>query len=70
MDVLDFIGGECFQLLNTFADCELPTAADNELVGDVMRKKFALMLECQKSLIYTIKSKLDLDLCTQVLVFV
>uniref|UniRef100_A0A9J2P3C1 Uncharacterized protein n=1 Tax=Ascaris lumbricoides TaxID=6252 RepID=A0A9J2P3C1_ASCLU len=42
-------------LLNTFADCELPTAADNELVGDVMRKKFALMLECQKSLIYTIK---------------
>uniref|UniRef100_A0A915BDR7 Fanconi anemia group D2 protein n=1 Tax=Parascaris univalens TaxID=6257 RepID=A0A915BDR7_PARUN len=42
-------------LLNTFADCELPTAADNQLVGDVMRKKFALMLECQKSLIYTIK---------------
>ncbi|VDM37396.1 unnamed protein product [Toxocara canis] len=35
-------------MLNTFADCELATAAENELVADVMRKKFALMIECQK----------------------
>ncbi|VDM95702.1 unnamed protein product [Thelazia callipaeda] len=43
-------------ILNTFAtrDSKLHKV-DEEAFHDLMRKKFALMIECQKSLVYTIK---------------
>ncbi|VDK45088.1 unnamed protein product [Anisakis simplex] len=42
-------------MLNTFAECELTAPDEHQIIVEIMRKKFALMVECQKSLIYTIK---------------
>lgn len=42
-------------LLNNFAECEVASPEMNELLNELMRKKFTLMIECQKSVIFTIK---------------
>uniref|UniRef100_A0A0N5AQK5 Fanconi anemia group D2 protein n=1 Tax=Syphacia muris TaxID=451379 RepID=A0A0N5AQK5_9BILA len=46
---------DCFTLimLNTFSECELEVPELDLMVKELMKKKFLLMIECQKSLLFT-----------------